>query len=96
MIVVGFSATDGTTGAGDRELRGGSFTAGGVAPFVLGVARHVRGVQQVVWIAINAVGRACLEQQDRASWIFAQTTYRTWISFSSGRLLAAGSSPRRG
>jgi hypothetical protein len=41
---------------------------------VLGVARHVRGVQQVVWIAIDAVGRACLKQQDRASWIFAETT----------------------
>src|SRR6202012_4211188 len=42
------------------------------APFVLRVGRHVRGVPQVVRIAIDAVGRACLEQQDRAGWIFAQ------------------------
>jgi hypothetical protein len=40
---------------------------------VLGIARHVRGVQQVVWIAIDAVGSACLEQQDGAGWIFAET-----------------------
>jgi len=33
----------------------------------------MRGVPEVVRIAIDAVGRACLEQQDRAGWIFAQT-----------------------
>jgi hypothetical protein len=32
----------------------------------------MRGVPQVVWIAIDAVGRACLKEQDRAGWIFAQ------------------------
>ena len=55
------------------DLRGGSSTAGGEAPLVLGVGRHVRGVPQVVRIAIDAVGRARLEQQDRAGRIFAQT-----------------------
>jgi hypothetical protein len=30
-------------------------------------------VPQVVWIAIDAVGRADLKQQDRAGWIFAET-----------------------
>jgi hypothetical protein len=30
-------------------------------------------VPQVVWIAIDAVGRAGLKQQDRAGWIFAET-----------------------
>jgi hypothetical protein len=30
------------------------------------------GVEQVVWITVDAVGRACLEQQDRAGWVFAE------------------------
>ena len=33
----------------------------------------MRGVPQVVWIAIDAVGRACLEQQDRPGRLFAET-----------------------
>ena len=55
------------------DLRGGSSTAGREAPVVLRVARHVRGVPEVVRIAVHAVGRACLEQQHRAGRIFAET-----------------------
>jgi hypothetical protein len=40
---------------------------------VLGVGRHVRGVEEVVWIAIDAVGRAGLKQQHGPSWILAET-----------------------
>src|ERR1700727_2385610 len=60
-------------GARGENLRGRSTAAGGVTPFVLGIGRHMRGVQQVVWIAIHAIGPACFEQQDRTGWIFAQT-----------------------
>jgi hypothetical protein len=49
-------------GASGIDLRGGSSTASGEAPFVLGLGRHVRGVQQIVWITADAVGGACLEQ----------------------------------
>ena len=71
--VVGRAAAERLAARG-IELRGGSSTAGREAPLVLGVARHVRGVSEVVGIAIDAVGRACLEQQDRAGRIFAQAT----------------------
>src|SRR5439155_17643271 len=48
-------------GARNLDLRGGSYGAGGEAPLMLGVGRHVRGSQKVVWIAIEAVGRARME-----------------------------------
>jgi hypothetical protein len=69
--VVGRAAVE-HLGARGIDLRGGSSTAGGEAPLVLGVGRNVRGVPQVVWIAVDAVGRARLEKQHRAGWIFAE------------------------
>jgi hypothetical protein len=59
-------------GARDVDLRGGGSPAGGEAPFVLGVRGRAGGVQQVVWIAIDAVGRARLEQQNGACRVFAE------------------------
>jgi hypothetical protein len=70
--VHGRAAAERLAARGD-DLRGGSATAGGEAPIVLGVARHVRGVPQVVRIAIDTVCRARLKKQDRAGWIFAET-----------------------
>jgi len=57
--VVGRAAAECLAACG-IDLRGGGSTSGGVTPFVLGVGRHVCGVPQVVWIAIDAIGPACL------------------------------------
>jgi hypothetical protein len=70
--VVGRAAAERLAARG-IDLRGGGSTTGGEAPFVLGAGWHVRGVPQVVRIAIDAIGPACLKQQDRAGWILAQT-----------------------
>src|ERR1700756_5237934 len=54
-------------------LRGRSSAAGRVTPFVLWVGRYVRGVPQVVRVVIDAVGRACLQQEDGTARILAET-----------------------
>jgi hypothetical protein len=70
--VVGRAAAERLAARGVDARRGGS-AAGGEAPFVLWRGRHTRGVEQIHRIAVDAVRRAGLEQQDRMGRILAQT-----------------------